>query len=163
MFETYLQTLSINEQNVLTTTHQSRNTIDIEKEKMTTTLNDGGLIYTSTTTTSTHTYAPESSSPSLSVLQNQNTQQTPVTSNTIGPSSSSIYTSSISAIGDNQEQSPVIPPEHELLGCGPNNREGIGIQKALDWLREKRDKADYGWENDTHMVILAKEVNKIIK
>lgn len=45
----------------------------------------------------------------------------------------------------------------ELLGCGPNNMEAIGIQKALDWLREKRS-PDYSWENDTHMVILAKEV-----
>jgi hypothetical protein len=48
--------------------------------------------------------------------------------------------------------------DHILLGCGPNNREGIGIQRALDWLREKRS-ADYGWDSDTHMVILAKEVS----
>lgn len=51
-----------------------------------------------------------------------------------------------------------IPDGHVLLGCGPNNREGIGIQKALNWLRDKRS-PDYGWENDTHMVILAKEVS----
>ena len=32
--------------------------------------------------------------------------------------------------------------------------------KALDWLREKRV-SDYGWENDTHFVILAKEVRRV--
>lgn len=47
---------------------------------------------------------------------------------------------------------------HELIGsAGPDKRESEGIQKALDLLREKRSQ-DFGWENDTHMVILAKEV-----
>lgn len=32
------------------------------------------------------------------------------------------------------------------------------IQRALDWLREKR--VSDAWENDTHMVILAKEVSE---
>lgn len=47
---------------------------------------------------------------------------------------------------------------HEYIGStGPNKRESEGIQRALDWLTEKRS-VDYGWGNDTHMVILAKEV-----
>lgn len=51
------------------------------------------------------------------------------------------------------------PNEHILIGsCGPDQRESYGIQKALDWLREKREH-DYGWDNDTHMVILAKELS----
>ena len=49
--------------------------------------------------------------------------------------------------------------EHILIGSGgPDQREATAIQKALDWLREKRDH-DYGWNNDTHMVILAKELS----
>lgn len=49
--------------------------------------------------------------------------------------------------------------EHVLLGSsGPDQRELLGIQKALDWLKEKR-LPDYGWANDTHMVILAKELS----
>lgn len=53
---------------------------------------------------------------------------------------------------------PESPNEHEMIGsAGPDKRESEGIQKALDLLREKRSQ-DFGWENDTHMVILAKEV-----
>lgn len=155
MLETYLQTFPINEQqNVLTTVYQSRHhasTVDVEKEKLTTTtLSDvgppggvGGLTFSSTT----HSSATESSSSPFS--------QTPVviSSGTLLPTILSPPNSNTS-----DEQPAVIPQEHELLGCGPNNREGIGIQKALDWLREKRV-SDYGWENDTHMVILAKEVS----
>lgn len=49
--------------------------------------------------------------------------------------------------------------EHEIIGsAGPDKKESDGIQRALDWLKEKRS-SDYGWENDTHMVILAKEVS----
>lgn len=49
--------------------------------------------------------------------------------------------------------------EHILIGSGgPDQREATAIQKALDWLRDKRDH-DYGWNNDTHMVILAKELS----
>lgn len=48
--------------------------------------------------------------------------------------------------------------EHILIGSkGPNQRECDAITRALDWLSEKRS-SDYGWNNDTHMVILAKEV-----
>lgn len=41
---------------------------------------------------------------------------------------------------------------------GPDQKESLGIQKAIDWLREKR-LPDYSWGNDTHMVILAKELS----
>lgn len=48
--------------------------------------------------------------------------------------------------------------EHVYIGTkGPNQRESDAITRALDWLAEKRT-SDYGWGNDTHMVILAKEV-----
>ena len=48
--------------------------------------------------------------------------------------------------------------EHVYIGTkGPNQRESEAITRALDWLGEKRS-SDYGWGNDTHMVILAKEV-----
>ncbi|XP_055373396.1 uncharacterized protein CG3556 [Condylostylus longicornis] len=49
--------------------------------------------------------------------------------------------------------------ENSMIGTSsPDKREAEGIQRALDWLREKRA-ADYGWGNDTHMVILAKELS----
>lgn len=76
------------------------------------------------------------------------------TSSTFG---TSILTETVN-IEPQPEHPTIITNEHELLGCGPNNREGIGIQKALDWLREKRS-PDYSWENDTNMVILAKELS----
>lgn len=48
--------------------------------------------------------------------------------------------------------------EHIYLGStGPTRRESEAITRALDWLTDKRNN-DYGWDNDTHMVILAKEV-----
>ncbi|XP_018798119.1 PREDICTED: uncharacterized protein CG3556 isoform X2 [Bactrocera latifrons] len=50
-------------------------------------------------------------------------------------------------------------PEHDIIGSpGPDKREQEAILKALDWLKEKRA-ADYGWGNDTHVVILAKELS----
>ncbi|XP_011192404.2 uncharacterized protein CG3556 isoform X1 [Zeugodacus cucurbitae] len=52
-----------------------------------------------------------------------------------------------------------IAPEHDIIGSpGPDKREQDAILKALDWLKEKRA-ADYGWGNDTHVVILAKELS----
>uniref|UniRef100_A0A182JZ21 Uncharacterized protein n=1 Tax=Anopheles christyi TaxID=43041 RepID=A0A182JZ21_9DIPT len=49
--------------------------------------------------------------------------------------------------------------EDKQLGPeGPNQAESVGIQRALCWLREKR-LPDYSWGNDTHMVILAKELS----
>lgn len=39
----------------------------------------------------------------------------------------------------------------------PDAKESLAIQKSLDWLRERRFN-DFGWGNDTSIVILAKEV-----
>ncbi|KAL5275404.1 hypothetical protein ACFFRR_001344 [Megaselia abdita] len=47
---------------------------------------------------------------------------------------------------------------HEFLGEGPDKKETESIQKGLDWLKEKRA-TDFGWLNDTHMVILSKELS----
>lgn len=53
-------------------------------------------------------------------------------------------------------ENPLDP--HVLLGTnGPDQRESEAITRALDWLSEKRS-SDYGWDNDTHLVILAKEL-----
>lgn len=50
-------------------------------------------------------------------------------------------------------------PVHEILGSdGPDKKEQEAIIKALDWLKVKRA-PDYGWNNDTHVVILAKELS----
>lgn len=69
-----------------------------------------------------------------------------------------ISTASQSDIVETHPDSILI--EHEIIGsAGPDKKESEGIQRALDWLKEKRS-SDYGWENDTHMVILAKEVIK---
>lgn len=80
-----------------------------------------------------------------------------------GLSATSLSTASISTVSQIDVVEP--PPEqpifngHETIGtAGPDKREVEGIQKALDWLREKRS-PDYGWDNDTHMVILANEVS----
>lgn len=72
------------------------------------------------------------------------------------PSTVSISTASQSDTVEAPPDSTLI--EHEIIGsAGPDKKESEGIQRALDWLKEKRS-SDYGWENDTHMVILAKEV-----
>ncbi|EDW62679.2 uncharacterized protein Dvir_GJ16962 [Drosophila virilis] len=48
---------------------------------------------------------------------------------------------------------------HEIIGSAtPNKGEQEAILRALDWLKEKRA-SDYGWGNDTHVVILAKELS----
>lgn len=153
MLETYLQTFPINEQqNILTTVYHASakhqtSTMGAEKEKLAT-----SSVSSLSSTTHLATEPSQLFSPS-----NQNTQ-TPFLIST-GSSSSSLPTVTMN-LSENAEQPALIPNEPILLGCGPNNREGIGIQKALDWLREKRV-SDFGWENDTHMVILAKEVNRI--
>ena len=144
ILESYLQTLPMNEQQT-TVNHppaqqnQATTMGNVEKEKLS----------TSSAPSTTH-QATESSQQSAS--SNHHTQ-TPIIVST-GPSASVPTTGNMS---ENPEQPILVSNEPVLLGCGPNNREGIGIQKALDWLKEKRS-SDFGWENDTHMVILAKEV-----
>lgn len=67
----------------------------------------------------------------------------------------------MTAIDVSEQPSEPILLSHEILGsAGPDKRESDGMQRALDWLKDKRS-ADYGWENDTHMVILAKEVRPV--
>lgn len=39
----------------------------------------------------------------------------------------------------------------------PSTKEIQSVQRAMEWLKEKRS-SDFGWGNDTHIVILAKEV-----
>lgn len=69
---------------------------------------------------------------------------------TTAPTSSSTSTTN---------QPTTTAPEHDIIGSpGPDKREQEAILKALDWLKEKRA-ADYGWGNDTHVVILAKELS----
>ncbi|KAG5672904.1 hypothetical protein PVAND_002992 [Polypedilum vanderplanki] len=163
LLETYLQTFPINEQqNVLTTVYQPKqyqhaSTVDAaEKEKMTTISSE--VAYSSITTHSAASAAiGTASTESSQSSNNQNTQETPVVISQ-GPSSQQSSSTILTTTTNESEPIPIAPVEHVLLGCGPNNREGIGIQKALDWLKEKRF-SDYGWENDTHMVILAKELS----
>lgn len=151
MLETYLQTFPINEQqNIFTTVYHEKHpvsTTDFEKEKLTTI---SGASFGSSSTP--HHLATETSQ---SYSSNQNTQ-TPFFQTGPPTVGSQVPTSNLSDNLESIEGPPI------MLGCGPNNREGIGIQKALDWLREKRV-SDFGWENDTHMVILAKEVSLIFK
>ena len=150
MLSTYLASFSFEEQQNLLTTilqQQQQNAITDGLDKQTT----PAITLSSTTHASTE---------SVQNAQLQNNSETPVAiSMPAGQESSTLATATTETINE-----PHVDPttdEHVLLGCGPNNREGIGIQKALDWLREKR-MPDYGWENDTHMVILAKEVCLII-
>lgn len=153
MLETYLQTFPINEQqNILTTVYHASakhqtSTMGAEREKLTTSSASSFSSTTHLATESSQTFSPS----------NQNTQM-PFLISTGASASSSLPTTTMN-LSENPEQAVLIEPI--LLGCGPNNREGIGIQKALDWLREKRV-SDFGWENDTHMVILAKEVSDVV-
>lgn len=77
-------------------------------------------------------------------------------------SSSTQIPPSVTQTQDNNSNDNLTEPiigEHVMLGsAGPDKRELEGILKALDWLKEKRA-PDYGWGNDTHMVILAKELS----
>lgn len=86
------------------------------------------------------------------------------TSNGTSPLTTQIQAMSLTTIEKEKDievstaQVPVVE-EHILLGSsGPDQREINGIQKALDWLKDKR-LPDYSWANDTHMVILAKELS----
>lgn len=57
------------------------------------------------------------------------------------------------------EPTPSTTSVHEIIGSdGPDKKEQEAILKALDWLKKKRA-PDYGWGNETHVVILAKELS----
>lgn len=81
------------------------------------------------------------------------------TTTTSGSSSASSSTQSTIST-DNME--PIVidrdPEEGFRITGRPDMRESLGLQRALEWLKEKKS-ADYGWGNDTHMVILAKELS----
>lgn len=114
MFETYLQTFPINDtQNVLTTAHHHVSMVEGEKEK-TTASNE--MVYSSSSSSATRLA-------SLATEASQSMEQTPA----VNPSLSPILTTF-----GHEEHAPTIieVPPHELLGCGPNNREAIGIQKV---------------------------------
>jgi hypothetical protein len=127
MLETYLQTFPINDtQNVLTTVHQPHHhisTVEGEKEK-TTASNE--MIYSSSSSSTTRLA-------SLATEASQSMDsQTPV----VNPSLPSILTSTYNQ--DTEQQPTIIEvPPHEMLGCGPNNREAIGIQKVCIQMHEQ--------------------------
>ncbi|XP_017002309.2 uncharacterized protein CG3556 [Drosophila takahashii] len=87
-------------------------------------------------------------------------------------SSAVIPTTTTSAGGDQQEALILATPpalngssapgehqHHQTIGQAPPTKgEQEAILRALDWLKEKRA-SDYGWGNDTHVVILAKELS----
>lgn len=77
-----------------------------------------------------------------------------------GPTSTASSSTTIQEFGEAQlPEQPTLPDDHQIMGSsGPNQQEAAGIAKALDWLKEKREH-DYSWGNDTHMVILAKELS----
>lgn len=120
MLETYLHTFPINDtQNVLTTvhhqTHHHMSTVEGEKEK-TTASNE--MMYSTSYSSSTTR---------LTSLATESPQSTDSQAPVVNPSFSSILPTY-----SQEEVAPVIieVPPHELLGCGPNNREAIGIQKV---------------------------------
>lgn len=128
------------------------------------------LSTTTTTTTTTAAYPP---SPSLiasttvqqSTTQHQNTTTLPGTTLdslpiSLYPSQPSTVSLSTAPQSSDIVEAETTPDLHTIIGsAGPDKKESEGIQRALDWLKEKRS-SDYGWENDTHMVILAKEVSR---
>jgi hypothetical protein len=64
--------------------------------------------------------------------------------------------------GHDNIETDLSPTESDgIIGGGnPSYKESLSIQKALDWLKEKRSN-DYSWSNDTPMVILAKELSGV--
>ncbi|EDW00025.1 uncharacterized protein CG3556 [Drosophila grimshawi] len=124
---------------------------------------------TATATTSTTTTSSSSSSAAATLASIEQQPETtanvgvavaalPPTGNTTTSSSSSSSSSSAAAEGAPATASPS-PPPHEIIGSAtPTKNEQDSILRALDWLKEKRA-LDYGWGNDTHVVILAKELS----
>lgn len=67
----------------------------------------------------------------------------------------------VSAVPEDISETVLPDNEDQInLDSGPSVKESLGLQKALEWMRDKR-LSDYGWGNDTHMVILAKEVSNL--
>ncbi|EDX17072.1 uncharacterized protein CG3556 [Drosophila simulans] len=104
----------------------------------------------------------------ISGLPSSNSNIDNANSNSSSVSSLSTTTAAISGV--DQQESLILatptalngsgtPPEHQTIGQAPPTKgEQEAILRALDWLKEKRA-SDYGWGNDTHVVILAKELS----
>ncbi|XP_016946277.1 uncharacterized protein CG3556 [Drosophila biarmipes] len=110
--------------------------------------------------------AGSSSSGSNSNLNSSNTSNSSSSASSVATLSP---TTAANAGGDQQEalvlatptalNGSSTPPEHQTIGQAPPTKgEQEAILRALDWLKEKRA-SDYGWGNDTHVVILAKELS----
>eukprot|EP00099_Drosophila_melanogaster_P004762 NP_001245529.1 uncharacterized protein Dmel_CG3556, isoform B [Drosophila melanogaster] len=109
-----------------------------------------------------------SHSRNINGLPSSNSNIDNANSNSSSVSSLSTTTSAISGV--DQQESLILatptalngsgtPPEHQTIGQAPPTKgEQEAILRALDWLKEKRA-SDYGWGNDTHVVILAKELS----
>uniref|UniRef100_T1PCK4 Eukaryotic cobalamin-binding protein n=1 Tax=Musca domestica TaxID=7370 RepID=T1PCK4_MUSDO len=101
-------------------------------------------------------------------LANAVTTDTPASSASAAASATavSLQTAQVDSAETSSEQpattsSPTTTsaPVHEIIGsAGPDKSEQEAILKALAWLKKKRA-ADFGWGNDTHVVILAKELS----
>lgn len=119
------------------------------------------------TTTSQQSTATVSSA-SSKTLTSSSLPMTPTTDGEVGQSMPTVLTATSvggsstpldpSTTMSNSDGQPLI----DFGSPSPNKREADSIQRALDMLRDKRS-ADFGWENDTHMVILAKEVSHGIR
>ncbi|XP_034480298.1 uncharacterized protein CG3556, partial [Drosophila innubila] len=125
---------------------------------------------TATSTTTTKTTTTTTTATLAAAEQQESTSSVAVAAQSPSPSagnvSSNVRTADLAAgaggaaAGGAATKSP--PPSaqpHELIGSAtPTKGEQEAILRALDWLKEKRA-SDYGWGNDTHVVILAKELS----
>ncbi|KAH8414913.1 hypothetical protein KR215_009908 [Drosophila sulfurigaster] len=103
---------------------------------------------TTTTVTTTNTAAAAAN---LTVEQQQEIASVAAQSPAGSSSGSNLNNLTVAAAGAAAEQ--------DAFGSAtPNKGEQEAILRALDWLKEKRA-SDYGWANDTHVVILAKELS----
>ncbi|XP_060664696.1 LOW QUALITY PROTEIN: uncharacterized protein CG3556 [Drosophila nasuta] len=98
-----------------------------------------------TTTTTTVTTTNTAAAANLTVEQQQEI--------------ASVAAQSPAGSSSNLSNLTVAAAEQDAFGSAtPNKGEQEAILRALDWLKEKRA-SDYGWANDTHVVILAKELS----
>lgn len=116
------------------------------------------VVATSLATVATPTEMSVSTSPSLNASTvNSITTNAPATAQSAQVGQETVVVDATTTTPE--PTTPSTTPVHELLGsAGPDKREQDAIIKALDWLKAKRA-GDYGWGNDTHVVILAKELS----
>uniref|UniRef100_A0AAG5DGN2 Squalene cyclase C-terminal domain-containing protein n=1 Tax=Anopheles atroparvus TaxID=41427 RepID=A0AAG5DGN2_ANOAO len=139
----------------LTTVHQQMHAISVP-------------VLPSSPTEQTST-AVQASGTSVGLLQTLTTEAFPTTATSPFPTSPQYISNISSSLGTTQptirqDLIDSLPVDVSLIEAkqlgpgGPNQVENTGIQRALWWLREKR-LPDFSWGNDTHMVILAKELS----